>query len=126
MGTPVKIVDLARKMIQLAGLRPDIDIRIEYSGLRPGEKMYEELFKQSENLLPTHHPKILKAQRCDVDSRFDVMLDGLVLAAQDFSDDTVRALIRKLVPEFRQSLSIDHSSVTVMSASGGQQERQPA
>jgi FlaA1/EpsC-like NDP-sugar epimerase len=126
MGKPVKIVDLATKMIQLTGLRPDIDIKIEFSGLRPGEKMYEELFKQSENLLPTHHPKILKAQRSDVDSRFEVMLDGLVMAAQDFEDDMVRSLVRQLVPEFRQSLSIDHSNVTLLSTANGQQERQPA
>ena len=126
MGKPVKIVDLARKMIQLTGLRPDIDIRIEYSGLRPGEKMYEELFKQSENLLPTHHPKILKAQRCEVDSRFEVMLDGLVISAQEFDDDMVRSLIRQLVPEFRQSISVEDSNVTLLSASNGQQEKQPA
>jgi FlaA1/EpsC-like NDP-sugar epimerase len=126
MGKPVKIVDLATKMIQLTGLRPDIDIKIEFSGLRPGEKMYEELFKQSENLLPTHHPKILKAQRSDVDSRFEVMLDGLVMAAQDFEDDMVRSLVRQLVPEFRQSLSIDHSNVTLLSTANGQHERQPA
>jgi FlaA1/EpsC-like NDP-sugar epimerase len=127
MGKPVKIVDLARKMIQLAGLRPDIDMKIEYSGLRPGEKMYEELFKHSENLLPTHHPKILKAQRSEVDSRFDVMMDGLVIAAQEFDDDMVRSLIRQMVPEFRQSISIDQSSVTLVSAANnGQQERQHA
>ena len=126
MGTPVKIVDLARKMIMLTGLRPDIDIKIEYSGLRPGEKMYEELFKQSENLLPTHHPKILKAQRSEVNSRFEVMMDGLVISAQEFDDPTVRSLIRQLVPEFRQSLSIEDSNVTLLSTANGQQEKQPA
>ena len=127
MGQPVKIVELARKMIQLAGLRPDIDMKIVYSGLRPGEKMYEELFKHSENLLPTHHPKILKAQRSEVDSRFEVMMDGLVIAAQEFDDDMVRSLIRQMVPEFRQSISIDQSTVTLVSAANNsQQERHHA
>jgi FlaA1/EpsC-like NDP-sugar epimerase len=126
MGKPVKILDLARKMIQLTGLRPEFDIKIEFTGLRPGEKMYEELFKQCENLLPTYHPKILKAQRSEVDSHFDVMLDGLVIAAQEFDDDMVRSLIRQMVPEFKQSISIDHSNVTILSAANGQQEKQPA
>ncbi|HZG01653.1 MAG TPA: nucleoside-diphosphate sugar epimerase/dehydratase, partial [Chitinophagales bacterium] len=58
MGEPVKIADLARKMIALSGLEPDRDIKIEYSGLRPGEKLYEELLAQHENTVPTHHPKI--------------------------------------------------------------------
>jgi FlaA1/EpsC-like NDP-sugar epimerase len=88
--------------------------------------MYEELFKQSENLLPTHHPKILKAQRSEVNSRFDVMMDGLVIAAQEFDDATARSLIRQLVPEFRQSLSIEDSNVTLLSTANGQQEKQPA
>ncbi|WP_317127810.1 polysaccharide biosynthesis protein [Mucilaginibacter terrigena] len=58
MGEPVKIVDLALKMIKLAGLQPDRDIKIVYSGLRPGEKLYEELLNQGENTMPTHHEKI--------------------------------------------------------------------
>jgi FlaA1/EpsC-like NDP-sugar epimerase len=55
MGTPVKIIDLARQMISLSGFIPDVDIKIEYSGLREGEKLYEELLASSENTLPTHH-----------------------------------------------------------------------
>jgi FlaA1/EpsC-like NDP-sugar epimerase len=59
MGQPVKIADLARKMIKLSGLEPDDDIKIEYSGLRPGEKFYEELLNNAENTLQTYHEKIL-------------------------------------------------------------------
>ncbi|MEO6849166.1 MAG: nucleoside-diphosphate sugar epimerase/dehydratase, partial [Mucilaginibacter sp.] len=62
MGEPVKITDLALKMIKLAGLQPDKDIKIVYSGLRPGEKLYEELLNQGEHAMPTHHPKIKIAQ----------------------------------------------------------------
>lgn len=58
MGEPVKIVDLALKMIKLAGLQPERDIKIVYSGLRPGEKLYEELLNSGENTMPTHHEKI--------------------------------------------------------------------
>jgi FlaA1/EpsC-like NDP-sugar epimerase len=105
MGQPVKIVDLARKMIQLAGLTPDRDIAIRFSGLRPGEKMYEELFKASENLLPTHHPKILKAQRCEVDLRFSERLADLVTLALTHDDEAIAARVRDIVPEYLPSIA---------------------
>jgi len=60
MGRPVKIVDLARQMIELSGLRPDEDIEIEFVGLRPGEKLFEEVSHQGENIAPTKHPKIMR------------------------------------------------------------------
>ena len=59
MGEPVKIVDLANKMIQLAGLIPGKDINMEFTGLRPGEKLYEELVNKNEEVIPTHHKKIM-------------------------------------------------------------------
>jgi FlaA1/EpsC-like NDP-sugar epimerase len=58
MGEPVKIVDLARNLILLSGLRPDQDVRIEFTGVRPGEKLYEELNTLDENTAPTFHEKI--------------------------------------------------------------------
>jgi FlaA1/EpsC-like NDP-sugar epimerase len=58
MGEPVKIADLAKNLILLSGLQPDRDIEIQYTGLRPGEKMFEELKLQDEHLIPTSHPKI--------------------------------------------------------------------
>jgi len=61
MGEPVRILDLAHKMIQMAGLVPDKDIEIRITGLRPGEKLTEELLDDNENTIPTHHPKIKKA-----------------------------------------------------------------
>lgn len=67
MGERVRIADLARRMIRLAGLVEDQDIRIELVGLRPGEKLHEELMSGQENLLATHHPKILRAGRAEVD-----------------------------------------------------------
>ena len=62
MGKPVRIVDLAKKMISLSGLRKDIDIQIKYTGLRPGEKLYEELLYKRECTMPTDNPKIFRAQ----------------------------------------------------------------
>ena len=55
MGEPVKIVDLARQMIEMAGLIPDVDIKVEFTGLRPGEKLYEELLNDKEKTIPTEH-----------------------------------------------------------------------
>jgi FlaA1/EpsC-like NDP-sugar epimerase len=119
MGQPVKIVDLARKMIQLAGLRPDVDIPIHFTGLRPGEKMFEELFKDSENLLPTHHPKIMKAQKSEIEAEFSEMVSELVISAQDYNDKSVRSMIRVIVPEYRQHIAIESSRVKTLTAIPG-------
>jgi len=116
MGQPVKILDLARKMIQLAGLTPDRDIAIRFTGLRPGEKMYEELFKSSENLLPTHHPKIMKAQRSEVEENFPVLLAKLVASAMHHDDRAVIANIRGIVPEYRPHYTIDKPILKVIGA----------
>ncbi len=119
MGQPVKIVDLARKMIQLAGLRPDVDIPIHFTGLRPGEKMFEELFKDSENLLPTHHPKIMKAQKSEIEAEFPEMVSELVSSAQDYNDKSVRSMIRVIVPEYRQHIAFESARVKTLTAIPG-------
>jgi FlaA1/EpsC-like NDP-sugar epimerase len=101
MGKSVRIVDVARKMIQLSGLEVDKDIRIEFTGLRPGEKLYEELLASSENTLPTHHPKIMRAQV----RRYPIGEVGAnmkelkrLLFATD--EATVVARMKVMVPEF--------------------------
>jgi FlaA1/EpsC-like NDP-sugar epimerase len=102
MGESVKIVDLARKMIKLSGLEPDDDIKIEYAGLRPGEKLYEELLNNAENTLPTYHDKILIAQtRTIAFEQLSVQIDALIGPAkrQESVNDVVRAM-KQLVPEF--------------------------
>ena len=119
MGQPVKIVDLARKMIQLAGLRLDVDIPIHFTGLRPGEKMFEELFKDSENLLPTHHPKIMKAQKSEIEAEFPEMVSELVTSAQDYNDKSVRSMIRVIVPEYRQHIAFESARVKTLTAIPG-------
>ena len=102
MGKPEKILDMARKMIQLAGFRPDIDIKIEFSGLRKGEKLHEELFKSEESPLPTHHPKIMIAQHRKADSRFQDDLIELIQLARKFDGDeqVIRKLVQQMIPEF--------------------------
>jgi FlaA1/EpsC-like NDP-sugar epimerase len=102
MGKPVKILDLANQMIKLSGLIPGQDIEIKFSGLRPGEKLYEELLDNQEDLIETHHEKIKKASvRINDYALVKELIDQLVSMANDKSDpmDLV-ALMKYIVPEF--------------------------
>jgi FlaA1/EpsC-like NDP-sugar epimerase len=101
MGKPVKIYDLAVKMITLAGLEPGRDIEIRETGLRPGEKLYEELLATKENTLPTYHKKILIGKT----SEFNPVLVhhevlGLLNLLKSATDDQLVSAMKKLVPEF--------------------------
>ncbi len=103
MGNPVKIMDLAKRMIQLAGLKPS-DISIVHTGLRPGEKMYEELFKDSEEFAETYHPRILRAKKSPLMvSEFNSLMIELEQAARSHSNEIIPFILRKLVPEFNAS-----------------------
>lgn len=99
MGEPVKIVDLAREMIRLAGMVEGRDIKIVFSGLRPGEKLYEELFSNKEAYEFTHHGKIRKALFRLLDDSFHSNLNNL-LSLESAEPDTIVYLIKDLVPEF--------------------------
>lgn len=101
MGEPVKIVDLARDLIRLSGLRPDDDIAIEFVGIRPGEKLFEELGLASEAVNPTHHPRI-NQWATDLSDAGDLLLslDVLHQASDDHDHINVRSLLQRLVPEF--------------------------
>lgn len=104
MGEPVKIVDLARRMIRLAGLRPGHDIDIAFTGLRPGEKLNEELFHESEPLQPTSVSGILLASPRIVDRPFLVRaLDELAGVARTGDIDATLTLLQRLVPEFQST-----------------------
>lgn len=98
MGEPVKIVDLARKMIHLSGYT-DGEIRIEFSGLRPGEKLYEELLADAERTQPTPHPKLRIARARAVEAEFLLNLQ-VWLAEASQSDALVRETLRRWVPEY--------------------------
>lgn len=106
MGAPVKIVDLATRMIELAGLIPGKDIEITYTGLRPGEKLYEELLATKENTVPTDNPKIFRAKvrEYDFDDINTVIPYLNEMAKQVNKLETVR-LMKVLVPEFKSQNS---------------------
>jgi FlaA1/EpsC-like NDP-sugar epimerase len=101
MGSPVKIVDLAKRMIELAGYIPYKDIKIEFIGLRPGEKLYEELLNDNETSIPTKHEKITiaKVRQYDFDMVINAIHTMIELSTKVEMTDTVKAM-KKLVPEF--------------------------
>lgn len=107
MGSPVKIADLARRMIELSGLKVGEDIDIIYTGLRPGEKLYEELLATKENTLPTDNTQIYRAQVREYDyHQVDQAIDELTeLAIHVQKMDTVR-MMKQIVPEFKSKNSI--------------------
>ena len=102
MGSPVKIDTLARNLIRLSGLTPDVDIRIEYTGLRPGEKLYEEKLMSEEGLrtTPNHLIHIGSPIPFDTDA-FLARLQSLMDAAYGGDEDRIRALVEELVPTYR-------------------------
>jgi FlaA1/EpsC-like NDP-sugar epimerase len=106
MGEPVKIVDLAQQMIRLAGLRPGRDVGIEFIGLRPGEKLHEELFHPAEPLIPTGNPAIrLAAPRTADYAMLARSIDELEENARARREERLLQLLARLVPEYRRTTS---------------------
>jgi FlaA1/EpsC-like NDP-sugar epimerase len=101
MGTPIKIDDMARDLIRLSGFEPDVDIKIEYVGLRPGEKLYEELITEGENILPTSHKKImvLKGIDCDLEL-LNGKIDELAHIAEEQDSKKAKSKLKEIVPEY--------------------------
>jgi O-antigen biosynthesis protein WbqV len=103
MGEPVRIIDLARQMILLAGLRPDIDIRIEISGPRPGEKLFEEILHDSEPPVPTSYAGILLAAPRVADHAILARaIDEITTIARGGDKMETVAQIARLIPEYKQ------------------------
>lgn len=101
MGSPVKIDTLARNLIKLSGLKPDIDIQIEYTGLRPGEKLYEEKLMEEEGLKTTHNKLIHIGNPIQFDTAlFQKQLDGLMFAAYN-NDPDITEKVREMVPTYK-------------------------
>ncbi|MBQ2729838.1 MAG: polysaccharide biosynthesis protein [Clostridia bacterium] len=100
MGEPVKIDDLARKMVREAGLEPDVDIEIKYVGLRPGEKLYEELLLSEEGLRKTASDRIFVGQLEEIDER--KLWAGLQKLSEvcDMSNEEIRVALKNIVPEY--------------------------
>ena len=102
MGESVKILDLARNMIKMYGLKENEDIKIEFSGLRPGEKLFEELLADKENTLPTHNPKIMIAKNSFKDvMKVNETIEKIRISIQDYSDKYVLVKeLKDLIPEY--------------------------
>ena len=118
MGKSVKIVELAKKMIRLAGLEPNHDIKIQYTGLRPGEKLFEELLNDNENAMPTHHQKIMIGRVREY--KFNEVADqiySLIESAKENDDRQVVIKMKELVQEYKSKNSIfeelDHLNESV-------------
>ena len=106
MGRPVKIDTLARRMITLAGFKPDEDIKIEYTGLRPGEKLYEEVLADEENSLPSFHDRIriAKVREYDYEEACSV-IDRLEELSRNVEIPDMVRLMKRTVPEFKSAES---------------------
>jgi len=100
MGTPVKIIDLARDMIKLSGLQEQ-DIRIDFTGLRPGEKLYEELLADDENTLPTTHEKLRIAQARSADSAWLASLLEWLTQTPNQTEDQIKQGLQRWVQEYQ-------------------------
>jgi FlaA1/EpsC-like NDP-sugar epimerase len=107
MGESVKIIDLAKKMIQLSGLEINTDIEIKITGLRPGEKLYEELLNNDENTSPTHHDKILigKVREYNL-TEVQENVKKLINSYSSQNNDTLVKQMKEIVPEFKSNNSI--------------------
>jgi FlaA1/EpsC-like NDP-sugar epimerase len=101
MGTPVKIVDMARDLIRLSGFEPDVDIQIEFIGLRPGEKLYEELITEGENIMETQHPKILelKGGECDL-NLLNGQIRELAALSKPQEPERIRSKLQEIVSDY--------------------------
>jgi FlaA1/EpsC-like NDP-sugar epimerase len=101
MGEPIRIVDIATDLIRLSGLTVGTDIEIKFTGMRPGEKLYEEMFFSAENVLTTDHPKVLRARNGILPQGIMRRIEALVSAAQsEHPDEELRQHLRNLLPDF--------------------------
>jgi len=104
MGSPVKILDMARDLIRLSGFEPDDDIEIRFIGLRPGEKLYEELITEGEGITPTRHEKIHVLRKAPVDLHWLTgRIEELVQSAHKQDGPAIKSKLKEIVPEYQPS-----------------------
>ena len=109
MGEPVRIADLATSMIRLSGLEPNRDISIKFIGLRPGEKLYEELLVDGEDMQSTDHPRVYVVRTVDAGVE-NGWIDAVIHAANEHDDSRLVSLICDAVPDFQPSELIGTTS----------------
>ena len=103
----MKVLDVAMNLIRLSGLEPHKGIKIKYTGLRPGEKLYEELFSDGERPLPTHHPKISIASVEDNNSNKVIRkIDMILISLYNISESKLIEAIKEIVPGYQRKLEI--------------------
>jgi len=109
MGTPIKIVDMARDLIRRSGFKPGVDIEIKFVGLRPGEKLHEELITDGEGIVRTPHEKIfvLKGNHCDL-NWLNQKIEELVTLAHEQNGDGLKSKLKEIVPEYQPSDTNNH------------------
>lgn len=110
MGEPVKILDLARDLIRLSGLNPDVDIPIKITGMRPGEKLYEELLTSEENTAVTRYSKINVAEQNNVPAHFVAQLSALIDYARDNNELGVKMMLTELIEENKLGIQKEASN----------------
>ncbi|MFL5482626.1 MAG: polysaccharide biosynthesis protein [Gemmatimonadaceae bacterium] len=123
MGEPIRIVDVATDLIRLSGLTVGRDIEIKFTGMRPGEKLYEEMFFSAENVLMTDHPKVLRARNGILPEGVMRRIEAMVAAAEaEHPDEELRQILRSLVPDFHPHPSpsapaeVDPKEISVLRA----------
>jgi FlaA1/EpsC-like NDP-sugar epimerase len=107
MGTPVRIADMARDLIRLSGKEPDVDVKIIYTGLRDGEKLYEELITEGEDILPTAHEKVMllrsnntPVQR-EISEKLDKDINELTQLSESHDNNAIKKKLKEIVPEYK-------------------------
>ena len=109
MGDPVRIVDLARDLILLSGLEPGTDVKIEFSGTRPGEKLFEELLTAEEGTEPSPHEKIFVARKAPASDSLDEEIETLIATARGRDGDAIRAAFQRIVPSYTPTGTLAHT-----------------
>lgn len=104
MGTPIKITNMARDLIRLSGFKPDEDIEIKFVGLRPGEKLHEELITEGEGIIQTGYEKIfvLKGNDCDLVT-LNQKIEELIKLAHEQDASAIKTKLREIVPDYQPS-----------------------
>ena len=128
MGRPVKISDLARNMIRLSGLVPDKDIKIEYVGLRPGEKLYEELLIDGEGVIDTAYEKIKVCNTCSRIDESDLFggIEHFSLLVKNSGDSKIALkILERLIPDFKGENIPDSSTSSAKPYSSEEKDKTP-